>query len=222
VLVHGWGGSFTRTWQATGFTALLDDAGKHVIGVDLLGHGTAPKPHQPDAYADLTTRVAAALPDHPVAAIGFSLGAITLLRLAAREPQRFERILLAGLGDATLRHDADGQRLIVDALEAPSEAVAELPVIGRLFRQYAEQPGNDLAALTAVIKRPPATPLAELDLSVVTCPVLFVIGDRDHSGPAEKLPTLLPNASVVTLRNVDHFALTEAFGFIDASLDFVD
>ena len=39
--VHGWGGSFTATWERNGFTALLGDAGRPVIGVDLLGHGTA-------------------------------------------------------------------------------------------------------------------------------------------------------------------------------------
>ena len=47
VLVHGWGGSFESTWQRSGFTALLEDAGLDVVGVDLLGHGTAPKPHDP-------------------------------------------------------------------------------------------------------------------------------------------------------------------------------
>jgi pimeloyl-ACP methyl ester carboxylesterase len=44
VLVHGWGGSFRRTWQEPGMTALLEDAGRQVIGVDLLGHGDAPSP----------------------------------------------------------------------------------------------------------------------------------------------------------------------------------
>ena len=63
VLVHGWGGSFTTTWQRSGFTALLADVERHVIGIDLLGHGTAPKPHEPEAYADLTERVFAAMPD---------------------------------------------------------------------------------------------------------------------------------------------------------------
>ena len=52
VLVHGWGGSFATTWQHSGFTDLLADAGREVVGVDLLGHGTAPKPHDPDEYAD--------------------------------------------------------------------------------------------------------------------------------------------------------------------------
>ena len=48
VLVHGWGGSFQTTWRQSGFTELLADAGREVIGVDLLGHGDAPKPHEPE------------------------------------------------------------------------------------------------------------------------------------------------------------------------------
>ncbi|HEU4841145.1 MAG TPA: alpha/beta fold hydrolase [Ilumatobacteraceae bacterium] len=48
LLVHGWGGSFDATWRRSGFTELLADAGREVIGVDLLGHGDAPKPHDPE------------------------------------------------------------------------------------------------------------------------------------------------------------------------------
>src|SRR4029453_14775610 len=98
VLVHGWGGSFAATWEETGFTALLADAGRDVIGVDLLGHGTAPKPHAPEAYADLGSRVRDALPTEPVDAIGFSLGAITLLGVAMQTPEAVSRIVLAGIG----------------------------------------------------------------------------------------------------------------------------
>ncbi|NBR00999.1 MAG: alpha/beta fold hydrolase, partial [Actinobacteria bacterium] len=47
VLVHGWAGSFRETWQSTGMDALLEDGGRSVIGVDLLGHGNAEKPHDP-------------------------------------------------------------------------------------------------------------------------------------------------------------------------------
>jgi pimeloyl-ACP methyl ester carboxylesterase len=33
--------------------------------------------------------------------VGFSLGAITLLRLACREPHRFNRLVLGGIGEST-------------------------------------------------------------------------------------------------------------------------
>ena len=117
VLVHGWGGSFATTWQGPGWEALLEDAGRSVIGVDLLGHGTAPKPHEPEAYTDLTARISEALPgEGQVGAIGFSLGAATLLELACRVPDRFGRIVVGGVGANLFREDADGLRRIVDAV----------------------------------------------------------------------------------------------------------
>lgn len=221
VLVHGWGGSFATTWEASGFSLLLQEAGKQVIGVDLLGHGDAPKPHDPAEYTDLTTRITDAMPDHPVDAIGFSLGAITLLRLAVREPHRFDRLLLAGIGKNVLGSDPNRQQTIIDALTAPDDEVGELDTIGRLFRQYADQPGNDRLALTAAMQRGPSVAFTDDDFAKVTCPVLLVIGDQDFAGPADSLAALLPNATVKVLRNVDHFATPEAFGFIDAALDFV-
>ncbi|HEX6657782.1 MAG TPA: alpha/beta fold hydrolase, partial [Ilumatobacter sp.] len=117
VLVHGWGGSFATTWRRSGFTDLLADAGREVIGVDLLGHGTAPKPHDPEAYSDLTERVIAALPDRPVDAIGFSLGAHTLLRTAIADPGRFRRLVLAGIGRNVFERDDEKTRRIVAAID---------------------------------------------------------------------------------------------------------
>ena len=49
------------------------------------------------------------LPDRPVDAIGFSLGAMTLLRLAMAEPARFNRLVLAGVGANVL--DPDRSRI---------------------------------------------------------------------------------------------------------------
>jgi pimeloyl-ACP methyl ester carboxylesterase len=221
VLVHGWGGSFASTWESTGFTMLLEEEGLNVIGVDLLGHGEAPKPHDPAAYGDLGARVRDALPDRPVAAIGFSMGALTLLRLAMEQPDRFAGLVLAGIGGSILTPDVDGHAAILAALEAPADALGELPTATRIFRQYAEQPGNDLAALTAVMRRPPAAPFTDEALAAISCPVHIVIGDRDNGYPAEPLAEKFADASVTTLRNVDHFATTEAFGFVDAALKFL-
>jgi hypothetical protein len=51
--------------------------------------------------------------------------------------------------------------------------------------------------------------------------VLVVLGDKDFAGPADPLVDALPDARLVTLRNVDHFATPKDFGFIDAALDFL-
>jgi len=224
VLVHGWGGSFESTWQRSGFTALLEDAGLDVTGVDLLGHGTAPRPHDPEAYADLTERVVDALPDQPVDAIGFSLGAMTLLRLAIDQPHRFNRIVLAGIGKNIFDRDTSGTEAIVAGLESVAAGgdPSTLENTVRLFTQYASQPGNDIAALTAVMKRASSIEITADGCATVSCPVLVIVGDKDFAHPGDELAAAFPDGRCQTLRNVDHFATTESFGFFDAALEFLD
>ena len=223
-LVHGWGGSFASTWERSGFTALLEDAGVPVLGVDLLGHGSAPKPHDPDAYSDLTERIVEALPDEPVDAVGFSLGAMTLLRLAIDQPHRFDHLVLAGIGSNIFDRDTSGTEAIVAGLDhvAAGGDPSTLDTRVRLFTQYATQPGNDLAALTAVMKRAPASAITSDHCAAVSCPVLVVVGDQDFVYPADELAAAFPNGRCEILRGVDHFATTEAFGFFDAALEFLD
>ena len=219
VLVHGWGGSFSNTWQKSGFTALLEDADRPVIGIDLLGHGEAPKPHAPEDYADLTARIVDALPDEPVDAVGFSLGALTLLRLACDQPHRFNRIVFAGIGENVFNNDPGSNATIIAALEGTGDPTDNL---SRLFLQYADQPGNDKQALLAVMKRPSRGPFTVTEIAAVTCPTLVAIGELDFAGPGDRFAAALPNSRLAVLRRIDHFATPEAFSFIDAALEFLD
>jgi pimeloyl-ACP methyl ester carboxylesterase len=223
MLVHGWGGSFEATWQRNGFTSLLEDGGKQVIGVDLLGHGSAPKPHDPEAYGDLTARVVEALPAEPVSAIGFSLGALTLLRTAIQHPSRFDRIVLAGIGRNVFERDHSGATAIADGLQALIDGAepSSLDQSQRLFAQYAQQPGNDLHALLAVMRRPASFEINIDNIGDVVCPVLVVVGDKDFAYPADELADAFPSGRCLTLPKTDHFATTESCGFFDAALEFV-
>lgn len=221
VLIHGWGGCHQDTWVKPGIDALLGDIGRQVVGVDLLGHGTAQKPHEPEAYADLGAWLLEVLPqDAPVVdVVGFSLGALTVLDALRREPSRFRRVVLAGIGDGVFdppspdRHDR-----IVAALEGrgdPSDTFAQM------FVQYAEQPGNDKAALTAIMKRPVGARVTEDELATITQEVAVVIGEADFAAPADRLARSFPNGRLFVLRNTDHFATTESFAFIDVLMDFL-
>ena len=98
LLVHGFTTSAARTWHEPGWIDLITEAGRPVIAPDLLGHGDAPKPHEVEAYDEVEDLVAAELPDGPVDAIGYSAGAGIILALAAERPERFERIVLGGVG----------------------------------------------------------------------------------------------------------------------------
>src|SRR4051812_50128438 len=76
LLVHGFASSFDRNWREPGWADLLSEAGRQVIGIDLLGHGSADKPHDPAAYAHLHESLIAALPEEgPADAVGVSVGA---------------------------------------------------------------------------------------------------------------------------------------------------
>jgi pimeloyl-ACP methyl ester carboxylesterase len=216
LLVHGFATSAARTWRDNGWIDLLDDAGREVIAPDLLGHGEAPKPHDPEAYATLESDVAALLPDRPVDAIAFSLGARIVLTLAAEDPGRFGRIVVAGVGANLFRQDGSGT--IAQAVEGTGDPAN--PVV-QYFAGLAAQPGADRAALAACIRQP-RPPLDAATLGKVTCPVLVVLGDRDFAGPADPLVEALPDATFRPLRGVDHFATPKNLGFVDAALGFLD
>jgi pimeloyl-ACP methyl ester carboxylesterase len=215
VLVHGFATSSARTWGDNGWLDLLGDSGRTTIPIDLLGHGTADKPHDPAAYEQLEDLVLDQLPDEPVDGIGFSLGARVLLTLATDHPRRFGRLVLTGVGANLFR--TEGSDLIVKAIEGDGDPTN--PVV-QYFAGLAAHPDVDRVALAACMRspRPPLTPerLARVDL-----PVLVIIGDKDFAGPGEPLADALPDAQLVTLRNVDHFATPKDFGAIDAALDFL-
>lgn len=199
VLVHGFTSSFDRGWRQTGWVDLLADEGRTVVGVDLLGHGDAPKPHDPADYADLAARVVDVLPGE-ADGIGFSLGAAVLLDVAARHPERFRRLAIMGIGAGLFR---------------TSEPGALSPV----FARFVESNDNDPTALAAFLRRP----LQPIDFAAVTCPVLIVLGERDTNGPADPLAEALANAPVTVkvLRGVDHLGTPTDFGAVDAVLSFL-
>ena len=135
--MHGLGSSFEHGWRAPGWADLIADAGRKVIPVDLLGHGTAEAPHDPGEYAHLETSIERALPGERVDAIGFSLGAQLLLRVAGRVPERFGRLVVIGVGANVLRDDDTSA--LADAFERGAEPTN---ITARLFLNLGSAPGT--------------------------------------------------------------------------------
>jgi pimeloyl-ACP methyl ester carboxylesterase len=216
LLLHGFATSATRTWGENGWLDILRDTGRTVLAPDLLGHGTAPKPHDPAAYVGLREHVGAGLPDGPVDAIGFSLGARTLLELAIDRPGRFRRLVVSGVGANLFR--TDGSDVIVRALRG--EGDGSNPV-ARYFAGLAAHPDADPVALAALMEFG-GRRMTPADLAVVTCPTLVVLGDADFAGPPDPLVDALPDARLVVLPRTDHFATPKSFRFMDAALAFLD
>jgi pimeloyl-ACP methyl ester carboxylesterase len=218
LMVHGFASSFERNWREPGWVDVLEEEGHRVVGVDLLGHGAAPKPTDPEAYRDLERCVDAALPAGEVVdAVGFSLGGQLLLRVASRTPDRFRRIAVGGVGDNIFSGSVSEEAAV--AIEAGQVGEAGHEALGA-FARFAQAPGNDPAALAACMRRPQGPVTAE-QLGAVKVPVLVVLGDRDFAGPAERLMAALPEARLVTLAGADHFGTPKDFRFIDAVVDFL-
>ncbi len=232
MLIHGFASSFAMNWTRNGWVDLLKDIGRQTLAVDLLGHGTAPKPHDPMAYSQLESRVLDALPDEGVIdAIGFSLGAMTLVRAINAAPERFGRIILAGIGEGNLvsrdseavarmienAGNSDGGDPVSTDEVSPDDAASSR--VGRAFAVFATSEGNDPRALAACQRASRPTLTLE-DFRVIKQETLFVVGDRDFVGSADPLAAVMANAHVKTLRGVDHFGTPQNFGFLDAALEY--
>ncbi len=229
VLVHGWAGSFDHTWRRAGLVDLLADAGRSVVAYDLPGHGTARKSHDPHDYIDMAGDLLAhvatlrtggsnAAGEMPrVDAVGFSLGAITLLRALVREPHSFGTVMLAGIGDGVFHpHDPARSDRILAGLEGRAEPG---DVTARIFGKIGSEAHNDKLALAAVLRRPREEPFSSAQLAAIDNEVIVVLGDQDFSAPATVLASSFAKSRLVTLKAVDHFRTPEAFAFIDVVME---
>jgi pimeloyl-ACP methyl ester carboxylesterase len=218
VLLHGLATSAHRTWLETGWVDLLRDAGREVVALDLPGHGGQPL-LDGDAWDDVEAWVSDRLPAGRLDAVGFSLGARILLTLASREPKRFDRLVVAGVGANLFRHhDHEPLAAGLAGAGATGSGDDEDPLVHH-FLDLARSSGTDPTAVTALLRRQ----IPSLDrLDAIDAEVLVVLGDADFAGPAEPLMERLPSsARLVTLRGVDHFATPKAMGFLDVGLDFL-
>ncbi len=218
VLIHGFATSSARTWGETGWLDILGDSGRELLPLDMPGHGTAPNCREVEGFANLEQDTLDRLPVAPVDAIGFSMGARLLLSMASMQPQRFNRVVVAGVGRNLFESDPGRRDAIAAAIAG--ELDPENPE-ARFFHELAEAPDVDRESLVAMMGS--ERPVLNRDtLAKITCPVLVVIGDNDFAGPADQLVEALPNATHKILRNVDHFATPKAFSFIDATLEFLE
>ena len=199
VLVHGLTSSAERNWQRPGTIKALVAAGRRVIAIDCRGHGESDKPHDPAAYAG--TRMGddvVALMDHlgieSADLVGYSMGGMIAASLLARRPERFRRVIIAGVGDWLLRAGADQAARRADE---PRRGGPVRAAIGRwLMRGIARQMGNDPDAIAAIAKASRA-PLDVAQLAHVTSPVLLLVGRSDRgAGTPNDLAAAIPGARI--------------------------
>ena len=189
LLAHGFSSSAEASWARNGWLDILADTSRTVIAPDLLGHGNAPKPHDPAAYEDMERQVAELLEGiGPVDAVGFSMGARLVLVIESQWPGTFGRIVVGGVGANLFAAERDPES-VAHAIEVGGET---LDPLSRAFVSVAQTAPNDPAALAACLRRP-HPPLGPAELARIRCPVLVVVGDQDSVAiPPDALLEALP------------------------------
>jgi pimeloyl-ACP methyl ester carboxylesterase len=223
VLLHGLGSSSDHGWRAPGWIDLLAEAGRDVLAIDLpghgqaghgqAGHGQAGAAGDQDAAADVAGQFAGL---GPVDAVGFSAGAHLLIECAVRGLVPLRRLALLGVGPALVRPQPGAAAALADALLSGDESDPQ----ARMLRGMARRAGNDLASVTAFLRRP-HRPITAADLAAITCPVLVVTGERDPAGSAGELAAMLPDAVGRTVPGADHYSVQGDVRAMDAVLRFL-
>lgn len=225
MLVHGFVSDLQMNWRETNWFTTLPKAGFQVVALDCRGHGTSSKLYAPSDYtSEAMGGDILALTDHlgieccPL--MGYSMGAIISLHLVLDYEDRFESVILGGIGDHVLRGGRGDREDIALGLEAESLADVSHPV-AQGFRAFADRQKGDLKALAACIRSPRSNfeldELARLDL-----PVLVVAGETDAlAGDAGALAECFRDGRAVIVPRRDHMKAVADKVYKEAVLEFL-
>ncbi|MCF8469433.1 MAG: alpha/beta hydrolase [Parvibaculum sp.] len=230
LLAHGFASTHRVNWIATGWSRALVEAGYRVIMPDMRGHGESAKPHGKDDYTlPVMAGDLVALLDHldePGADLmGYSMGAMVALVAGMEMPERFDRIVAAGVGARLLERSSEESRRntgsVIDALltDDPSTITDEG---ARLFRTFADQNKQDRNALAACFEAVRA-PFPVEGLGRISRPVLVVAGETDvQAGAAGPLAARIGGARAITVAKRDHMKTVGDRAYKDAVLTFLE
>lgn len=204
VLLHGWG-LHSGVWNG-----IADELAqrRRVTRIDLPGHGRSPMPEGVHDIASFAEVVAAVAPPR-AAWIGWSLGGMVSLRLAALYPERVERLVLVAASprfvqgedwpygvaphvlaqfSEDLARDYNGTLMRFLALEAlgSDRAKEELRLLRQDMFQHGEPRPEALAVGLNILRDADLRPL----LPAVRCETLFLYGERDRLVPGKAGPAV--------------------------------
>ena len=195
-----------------------------VLTYDTRGHGESPAPAGPYTLDDLVDDVVALL-DRVGArrahVVGLSLGGMTAMRLAAREPDRVDRLAVLC---SSAKADPQGFRDRAAAARSGGTAAFAPTVVGRwLTPGYAAEHPELVARLEAMIAGADdegyaacCEVVADLDLRAdlarITAPTLVVSGAEDPALPPEHQRLIadgIPGAELLSVSPGAHLANLE-------------
>ncbi|MGY1604875.1 3-oxoadipate enol-lactonase [Geodermatophilus sp. SYSU D00815] len=204
-----------------------------VVTYDTRGHGASPAPAGPYGLDDLVDDLVGLLDRLGVErahVAGLSLGGMTAMRLAAREPQRVDRLAVLcssaktdpqGFLDRAAAARAGGTAplapTVVSRWLTPGYAAEHPDLVTRLQAQIAQADDEGYAACCEVVARMDL----RADLGRITAPTLVVSGAEDPALPPEHQRAIaegIPGARLLTVSPGAHLANLERTSEVTGAL----
>lgn len=231
VLLMGSLGSTHKMWEPQ-VDALTERF--RVVRYDARGHGRSPVPAGPYGLDDLVDDAVALLDRLGIArasVVGLSLGGMTALRLAAREPARVDRLVVLCSSAYLPPADAWVQRAAT-VREQGTAAVAGVVVSRWLTAGMAERDPELVAWMQAMVAATPAEGYASCceaiaamdlreDLPRVVAPTLAIAGADDPATPSQHLMDIaagVADGRAVVLPQAAHLSSWEQAGAVNAAV----
>ena len=228
VLVHGWGSDGTGNWVDTGWVATLGRL-RTLIVLDVRGHGRSDKPHRRESYsyAAMSQDVLAVLDALDVDRcdyMGYSMGAFMGAHLLGHCAERFNAMVLGGIGDETAESAAQGAAIAQALRQAEPQATGYAAAV----RAFVEAtPGQDLEALACSAEQmwPEGYALAVAGAGIARAelPVLVINGAEDHPyvDSADAFAAALPQGQHDRVPGLDHLSAVTSTQFLEVVVDFL-
>lgn len=235
LLLHGLG-SRSDDWQ---LQVPVFAERYRVVTADMRGHGRTSKPPGPYSVPMMAADVLGLLEALAIDAtyvIGLSMGGMIAFQLAVDHPERVRSLVIVNSGpELVARTLAERlqivRRLALARLFNPERTAQFLgprlfpkpeqaAVRAQFTAQWAE---NDPLAYRAAMRALVGWSVTDR-LRAVSCPTLFVSGDRDYTPVAYKEPyvAMMPNARLVVIRDSGHATpIDQAERFNAAVLEFL-
>ncbi len=180
-----------------------------VVLVDLRGHGRSTRSDAPVSYGLLAEDVTVLMQKLRIgkaAVLGWGDGAVTAMELALRHPGRVRELILFGVTYdlSGQRPDVDKSQTFIDYVHKTAEDYRRLSPAPDAYDALFQQ----MEAMWA--KEPAYTPA---QLAKIRTPTTIIVAEHDEwvrREHAEALGDLIPNAQIVIVPNVSHFAPWQA------------
>jgi pimeloyl-ACP methyl ester carboxylesterase len=201
-----------KGFKRNGYTEKLRKKYRLIL-IDARGHGRSDKPHESDAYrlSNFVNDTVAVLDDLGVERshfLGYSMGGSVGLGIGVYSPDRFNSLIIGGMGMAETDSEAeiDRRRAFIDVFrEGMKATVAWFERVYELSPELREDiMGNDPEALIACWSVREHVGFEDR-LPLVDLPCLFYVGDQDYLYQRSKQTAqIIPGARFVSLPGLDH------------------